>query len=393
MIKPSIFLILLFVGWSGIHAQNGAEEIISQIEQNNTTLKALEAKLDAEKIENRTGIFLHDPEFEYAYFWGSPDHVGPKKNISFRQSFAFPTVYTHLNRLSHARNTQLDLIFQQQKTAIRFEARLLVYELIHANAMLQEMDKRLDHATRLSEAFERMLQLGETSQLEYNKAKMNLATLQQQANTMRIERAHHLAELQRLNGGQAVEYNGTAFPNQSMNANFQQWYQETSINNPVLQWLQQEVEMKKGEVNLAKARSLPRFSAGYVSEALTHEQFHGWVAGVSIPLWENKNTVKLARANMWAMQEEITHQGIQLYNQLKASHAAASSLDQTLRIFQQDLQASNHERLLEAAFEKGEINLISYLMELTYYYQTVDQMLATEYDLAVALAKLHRYDP
>lgn len=362
------------------------------IEQNNTTLKALEAKLDAETIDNRTGIFLHDPEFEYAYFWGSPDHVGPKKNISFRQSFAFPTVYTHLNRLSHVRNMQLDLIFQQQRTAIRFEARMVIYELIHANALLQEMDKRLDHATRLSEAYERMLQLGETNQLEYNKARINLATVQQQANTMRIERAQTLAELKRLNGGLSITFNETTFPDLIMPADFEQWYTETSIKNPLLQWLQQEVEIKKGEVSLARARSLPGFSAGYVSEALTHEQFRGWVAGVSIPLWENKNTVKLAKANVLAMEEESNDQEIHLYNQLKSFHDAAGSLHQAWQTFQHDLEAGKHERLLETAFEHGEINLITYLMELTYYYQSVDQMLATERDLAVALAKLHRYD-
>ena len=134
---------------------------------------------------------------------------------------------------------QLDLTFQQQRTAIRFEARMVVYELIYANAMLQEMDKRLDHATRLSDAYERMFQLGETNQLEYNKAKINLATLQQQANMMRIERAHTLAELKRLNGGHSVAFNETTFPDLVMPADFEQWYMEASSKNPILQWLQQ----------------------------------------------------------------------------------------------------------------------------------------------------------
>ena len=54
-------LIILFsslIIGSGLIAQNSVDHILTKIEKNNTTLSALRKNLDAEKIGNKTGIFL-----------------------------------------------------------------------------------------------------------------------------------------------------------------------------------------------------------------------------------------------------------------------------------------------------------------------------------------------
>ena len=49
-------------------AQPGTmERALKSIEENNTSLKALRKQADAEKISNKTDIFLSGPEVEFNY--------------------------------------------------------------------------------------------------------------------------------------------------------------------------------------------------------------------------------------------------------------------------------------------------------------------------------------
>ena len=372
-------------------AQNSIEQLLSDVEQNNTTLKALSKHIDAKHLEHRTGIFLPDPSFEYAYQWGDPASIGPKKNVSLRQSFAFPTVYAYQNQVSKARNEQLAMEYNQQRVQIMLEARLLCYDLVFANAKVAELEQRLQHARDLMVAYERMLEAGETNQLEVNKVRINLASIQQTYEVQQIEREQTLSELQRLNGGHPIELSDTEFPPQLLPADFDRWYQESGQQIPGLQWLEQEAAISRTQVSLARARSLPGFSAGYVSEALTHEQFRGWAVGITIPLWEQKNTVKLARANVYAMEETVNDQQLQYYNHMKSAHTTAVSLQQSLSVYQQSLVDAEHADLLQQAWQQGEIGLINYLMELSYYYDSVDRLLETRREFSRVLAVLNQY--
>ncbi|MBK6964392.1 MAG: hypothetical protein IPH20_10765 [Bacteroidales bacterium] len=45
---------------------------MSNIERNNTTLSALRKSVEAEKLGNRTGIYLQNPEAGFNYLWGVP---------------------------------------------------------------------------------------------------------------------------------------------------------------------------------------------------------------------------------------------------------------------------------------------------------------------------------
>ena len=385
----SLLFFFLFVGCLSTQAQGPVEETVRAIEQNNTTLHALKKQLEARMLGNRTGIYPHGPGFDYAYFRSNPAEIGPKQNVSLTQSFAFPGVYVHQGRIASVRDEQLGMEYQQQRLQVLNEAMEVCIDLVFVNAMFAETEKRHAHASALLQAYGRMLELGETSRLEHNKAAINMASVNQQLERLTVEREGLLAELRRLNGGQAVSFSLSTFPHPVLPADFAQWFESHAENNPVLQWLAREAEISQGRLALARARNLPSFTAGYVSETLAHERFHGWTAGLTIPLWENKNTVKLARANIHAANEVYHDQQLQLFNQLKAAYDRASGIMNSLPAFRQQMRGSDHEALLQKALESGEISLISYLMELSYYYQGIDQLLETEKELALAFAGLY----
>ena len=137
--------------------------------------------------------------------------------------------------------------------------------------------------------------------------------------------------------------------------------------------------------------SLPKFQAGYMSEKVVGEQFQGVVLGISIPLWENKNTVKYAKAQSMALQSVETDRKIQFYNQLKALHNKAIGLQANVEGYREELLRFDNTDLLKKALDQGEISLIDYTLELSVYYESVNTLLFQELKLNKILAELKQY--
>jgi outer membrane protein, heavy metal efflux system len=385
-----IIIIQLFLITTG-YSQHIIENILIEIEKNNTALKAYKDELEAQRLGNKTGIYLPNPEFEYAWFAGSPSAIGSKTNISLRQHFDFPTAYAYRSRIANERNEQLSLEFEQQRRDILTEARLLCMDIIYHNALIDEYNKRLEHAQKLADANATMLEAGHINILDYNKGRLNLLQIQKEAEKAAILRGSLLNELIGFNGGNDIELTETNFPQIEINDDFDEWYSQIEQGNPVLKWLKQEIEISRQQEKLQRALTLPSFSGGYVSEALTHEQFRGFVVGLSIPLMENKNTVKHAQARTLALESTENDGTIQYRNFLLTQHSKAVSLQSAVNEYQTLLSSIDNTRLLNTAWEQGELSLTNYLLELAYYYQGVDNILEMKLELHKTLTEMNKY--
>ena len=98
-----------------LFSQNRIEEVLAEIEQNNTTLSALRKSADVEKIGNKTGLFPENPEVEFGYLWGNPSAIGTRTDVSISQAFDFPTAYKYRNDISEIKNEQVELDYEKQK--------------------------------------------------------------------------------------------------------------------------------------------------------------------------------------------------------------------------------------------------------------------------------------
>ena len=137
--------------------------------------------------------------------------------------------------------------------------------------------------------------------------------------------------------------------------------------------------------------SLPKLQAGYMSESIVGQDFKGLTVGLSIPLWENKNTVKYAKANTVALENMAIDNKVQLYNQLKVLHTKAIELQNSSADYKSKLQSFNNSELLMKALDKGEISLIDYILELSFYYESVNNLLELERDMNKTIAELNQY--
>jgi len=391
--KPIIFYILLIVCASAsIHAQQGFASILDEIEKNSTSLHALKKHAEAEQLSSRTGIFLQNPEVGFNYLWGSPTAIGNRTDFNVTQSFDFPSAYKYKSNISDLLMSQSELEYQYERINLLYEARLICIELVYYNALLEENRIRLDYAENIAEAVAKMYEEGGISILDHNKAQLNLANAANDHAMLQAEANNLLAELARLNGGREISMDLQQYPPVLLPTDFDIWYKEAEQKNPLLQYMNREVEISENEEKLSRAMSLPKFSAGYMSEKVVGEKYQGLSVGMSIPLWENKNTVKAARAQTAANMAMASDSQLQLYSMLKNQYRKALDLKQISEAYSASLIASNTTDLLKQAYDLGQISLIEYLVEVQFYYETMVKALNTRREMQRAVAEIEKWN-
>jgi len=376
---------------TSLWAQNTIDKILTEIEQNNTTLIALRKSVEADKIGNKTGLSLANPEFEFAYLWGSPAVIGNRTNISIKQSFDFPTAYKFKNQISDIKNEQAELEYLKQQKELFLQTKSICFDLIYTNALKAELSKRLNHAKSIANAYQKKLDIGEANILEHNKAQLNLLNLRKELEALEIEKSVFLSQLKSLNGGVSIDFADEEFEALELSPDFEQWYATAQKSNPILNWLKQELALNQTQEQLTKAQALPKFQAGYMSEALSTEKFQGVVVGLTLPLWENKNKVKHVQAQTMALESIEADRKLQFYTHLNTLHTKVYSLQNSLKQYRTQLLVFNSSELLMKALDQGEISLIDYMLELSIYYESVNTLLEMERDLNKTYAELNQF--
>lgn len=384
---------LIFFLPISLMAQQSVVDILLQIENNNTTLLALKKRVEAETIGNKTGITIPNPEAEFNYLWGSPGNMGNRTDFSIKQSLDFPTAYRFKNQISDLKNEQILLEYQKELYAIRLQTKMLFFDVIYYNALIDELTGRVTYARQIAQSYKSKFDVGETNILEYNKAQLNLLNAGKTLESTEVERNAQLAELTRLNGGIQVEITQMEFQPVVLPGSFDQWISQAEQQNPMLAWINKEIEISRKQEGLSKVLGLPKLQAGYMSESVVGQQFQGVTVGVSVPLWENKNRVKYAKANSLALESVEADKKVQFYNHLKTLYNKAAGLQQNVAGYREGLSQFYNSAFLKTALDKGEISLINYITEFSFYYESINNLLITERDLNKANAELNQFVP
>ena len=386
--KTIITTLLILLTGIALHAQTNIDKVLATIEENNTTLKSLRESAEAQKLENKTGIYLQNPEVGYTYLWGRPAEMGNETDFSVTQSFDIPTITGMKSRMAGDKNNLVEWQYRADRMNILLEAKLYCIDLIYYNALKRELDLRLRHAETMEAGYRERLNKGDANKLDYNKVKLNLSAVQGEISRVDVERNALTEQLKRLNGGNDIVLGDDRFDTIEFPLSFESWYGTAEQMNPVLGYVKQEIEVSKKEVSLSKAMSLPTFSAGYASEKMVGERSQGISLGISIPLWENKNRVKQAKAAVRAAEMKEADSKHQFYGHLQILFNRALGLKGTSDTYRQSLETANSSDLLRKAVDAGEISLLDYIVEIGLYYDTVNQALEAERDYQKAFAEL-----
>jgi len=389
--KINIMILIALLTITHLQAQNSIADVLASIEANSTQLAALREQMEAEYLSNRTDLNPHDPEVEYNYFWGTPSAIGNRTDLVVTQSFDFPTSYWHRKKIADLSNENLRFAYHAKRKNLLLEAQAICINLVYYNALQDEYSVRLEHAQSIAKMYATQFELGSANILEKNKAKLNLINTENTIKAITIEQQSLLSELKALNGGKTISFNAKQNVLTTLPTNFTSWYAEVASHHPLLQAMQKEQAIADHAIKLNTALNLPKLTTGYMSEKMVGEHFRGLTVGVSIPLWENRNKLKQAKAQARYTEKSVEDMEVQVYNQLENLYLKAQHLAINAQQYLEALSDFNNESYLKQALDAGEISLLNYLLELEFYYDTKQKALETNRDYELAVANLMQY--
>lgn len=378
-------------GYQSHEIPDALDNLLKEIAANNNRLKALRELSEAQKVNNKTGLNPENPQVEFNYLWGNQPLPGNRKDLRILQPFDFPTSYKYRSDIASIRNKQSDYEYKKEYLSVMYSARILYIELVYLNEYMKELTHRTEDSRKLALAYESKLKTGDANILEYNKAYLNLANQQKSLTELNSNIRNVNSELTALNGGTSITIADAEPYMPLIETDFEKWYSSVRSSNPEIQWMEEESLINTKMVKLNSSLSLPKITAGYMSENLPDERFNGITVGMSIPLWENRNVVKSSKLKSIASQNLAIDLQQQFYFRSKSAHEKVINLLQIAKAYRTEVESHTNADFLKKAFDAGEISLIEYLTELAFYYDTIDQLLSMEREAGIAAATLLYY--
>jgi len=380
----------LFIGKS--LGQGTIDALLVSIEANNKTLQTVKKAGEAQILQNSTGLTLENPQINYDYMIGRPVGAGNQTDIVVSQGFDFPGVYMKKKELSLEKNKLTDMNYQIVLKQILYDAKFICVDQIYRNKLNHEYELRKKSLEQLISNFQKKMDKGEATIIEVNKVQLQLIELNKEYELNLSMIRQNNSKLTALNGGIVVELNDVEYPVSLVNQTFDGYYAEISDKDPMLKMAEQQNTIAQKQIEMSKSMTFPKFELGYHYQGILGQTFNGAHAAVTIPLWENKNVVKASQANAETIELEKQVYQNDRYFELKGVYEKYQALNKTLIQYQSVFSTFTNTALLEKAYNLGEMNIIEYFQELTFYYENYNDFLETELELNQTMVELLKYD-
>lgn len=136
---------------------------------------------------------------------------------------------------------------------------------------------------------------------------------------------------------------------------------------------------------------LPTLEVGYHYQSVLGQTFNGAHFGISLPLWQQRNTVQSAMAFQDYAQYEAGIYSTKIKSLNRSVFDTYANQTETIAEFEKVLNDINSESILSSLFELGDIDYITYVQELNYFYDARDQYLELLKQQQLSLAELFKY--
>lgn len=369
--------------------KSGWESWMAQIAQNNTTLKALHRQMQASVLANGSNLCLPDPEAEVAYLVGTPKGVPNRTNVSLTQSLDWDVLLGRRRALAKANNQVAYNDYRRAVQQVLTEADEQFTSLVYYNKLCGELSQRQTLAEEIERLYQQKFERGDINQLEVNKVRLNASVSRADWARANNDRQQILANLQCLNGGHAVAFTDTIYPLAGKALPPLVDFQSALAGSLAVQTAQAAVAQSEAEIKVAKAEGLPTLTVGFQGEYIKQNNYSGLSLGLSVPIWGNsRKKIRKAEAELAANRLTVDDVIYQERAQVAKLYASAQQLQQAANALQKDMQLMNNDQLLRRSLELGQISLLDYLLELSFYYTARTSQLEAERDAQLAVSAL-----
>lgn len=374
-----------------LQAEAQSESLLKLIEEHNTTLATQRRQIEATYAEGRAENRLSDPEAEVGYFFGSPKGIPNRVNVSVSQSLDWGVITGRKRKLAKATDQMADASYAALRRTILTEAEQLLTQAVYLNKLCSELHRRSVQADALAAAYERKFSEGDINRLEVNKVKLNASVALAALQKAEAERNEVTLNLQKLNGGMPIYCTDTLYAADSL-PDIQRMLEYATEQHPEVVARKAALTQRTEQLRVTKSEAWPTLSVGFSGEYVKDSRYSGLTLGVSIPLWGNSRTkVKQRKMERQVSELDLADVQTQLGADIRTRYATAQSLFETAQRLNEQIALTANAELLDRALAEGQISVMDYLLETSFYYDARTAQLEAERDAQLAAAALRSY--
>ncbi len=358
------------------------------------------AALQAEQSAIRAEVAPEDPEVEFEYLW--PSATGERNRWSagisqqipdFRKMAASRKIIRAIDTLKIHKRMAAD-------ADAYFEAQTKLINLIGARReliLLQEIHANLDS---LEIVYNRAWEKGEVTILDLNKIRIEHARASAANDEAEATVRALTAEIIALSGGvlsagqldrlidypmfPAFPYDHGCLPGEGEMA-------PVVMASSQYKVLEAETAVAYAKYNMASKERFPKLTLGYVHAYEDGNHFNGLSAGLTLPVYSRKSTEAAAAGECLALKVDNEIKKNEMIAGANSDCAKAHILERRLSMLGPAVENTNNVRLLKMALEGGEISLLEYLQETSYFVEAAREYNAARLEYALVLASLSRW--
>lgn len=380
-----VFSVALFAQTSSV------DRVLDQVEQNNPELQAYVSYADSRRSQLKATNGLPGLEL-LGYYMPFGEHTtSDYYEFEIAQSFDFPSVYSTRKELIGLQQDQLTIEYEQKRQSILLPAKKLCLELIFMNKRKEVVEQRVGQARQVMEQTQELFDREEVGILELNKAKVAWMQIRYSLDQVDAERGQVVTRLEKLNGGQSIVLDDTDYIIDLALAPLDSLWEQRMMQDPSLRVLTQKENVAAQQYMLAKRSNLPSITAGYNYQGFMGENYAGFMAGLSIPLWKGGARANSAKALSQYQQTYTNVEVIAARSVLSEQYQRYELLLAGLEEYRSTLVALGNDRFLKEAYELGELSFIQYYDEAQFYWQAYDDMLLMEKELYQLQSELTKH--
>lgn len=359
-------------------------EMLSIATEKSPGMAAIKTQFTTDSLSLRRGLNPDDPEVGLDYYFGRNSQA----EISIEQAFDFPVVYAQRNKLSKLGINRSAQDSRQLSRTLLLEISDLYLQQIKDQKLLSMLEQRVQRIQRLTTLTAASLKQGQSTLLELTQSQAMLATAQSELAQARAALTQGARMLTLLSDSTLTVNANTLYPQLDYKISADEFITKVMATAPETRAAELDSLVARRTLTLSRWEWAPKLKVGYKTVLQNNSAQHALIAGISIPLWQNRGNVKYSKALMasTAAQNNMAVQRLkssleQMYGLWAANAAAAQN-------FKQVMQNADMDKMLEISLQNGAITMLDALLTTESWWSTAQQALEAEYAKEQSTASL-----
>lgn len=214
------------------------------------------------------------------------------------------------------------------------------------------MEERLRNAEELAKMYAKRLQTGDANALETNKINLELLNVKTETSLNETALRNKLQELNTLNGNIPVVFEESTYPATPFPADYQILKSEVLSADRTLMAFNNESLVARKQIAVNKSQWLPKLELGYRRNTETGTPFNGVVVGFSFPLFENRNKVKIAKAQALNIDLQKDNATLQVESELAQALSGGQNAAHLYGGIQENFSGATRPRTAETGSDR-----------------------------------------